>query len=331
VDTGTARSYGDAVSTPHDPQHGGQHPDKGADGGQQPGQEQPGQSGAGQFGQEPGQYGQQPTQYGRPGQSGQYGQQPAQYGQSGQSGQYGQQPAQYGQPGQSGQSGQQPAQYGQPGQYGQQPPPYGQQPPPYGQQPGQYGSRPYPGQPYGGQPYSGDKDAYAYSPYGGTPYPAGLDDDVQPARRPGIMILSLVLLILSALPFVAGGALLLLIPLDASAIPPQLLEDPRLTSAGATPDLLINLIRTAGVLMLVLAVLYILFAVLAFRGRNWARILLAVMTVGFTLLLLSGLFSGAGSDTPSLLFLLFVVGASVGGVVLLFIPDSSRFVSSRRR
>jgi hypothetical protein len=303
VDTGTARSYGDAVSTPHDPQHGGQHPDKGADGGQQPGQEQPGQSGAGQFGQEPGQYGQQPTQYGG---SGQYGQQ-------------------------SGQYGQQPAQSGQPGQYGQQSAPYGQQPPPYVQQPGQYGSRPYPGQPYGGQPYSGDKDAYAYSPYGGTPYPAGLDDDVQPARRPGIMILSLVLLILSALPFVAGGALLLLIPLDASAIPPQLLEDPRLTSAGATPDLLINLIRTAGVLMLVLAVLYILFAVLAFRGRNWARILLAVMTVGFTLLLLSGLFSGAGSDTPSLLFLLFVVGASVGGVVLLFIPDSSRFVSSRRR
>ena len=39
-----------------------------------------------------------------------------------------------------------------------------------------------------------------------------------------------------------------------------------------------------------------LFAVLAFRGRNWARVLVTVMTVGFALLLLSGLVAGTAGD-----------------------------------
>ena len=44
--------------------------------------------------------------------------------------------------------------------------------------------------------------------------------------------------------------------------------------------------------MPVLALLYLIFAVLAFRGRNWARVMVTVMTIGFALLLLSGLFTG---------------------------------------
>jgi len=231
--------------------------------------------------------------------------------------------------GQQGQDGTQ-----QPGQYGQPDPYTAGQPGPYGQQPGPYGAQPYPGQQHGEQQYSGAYPApsgpgYAYNPYG-TPYPAGLgDSEVQPVVRPGIMVLSLVLFVLSTLPFLVAAAFLLLVPLDAQNIPPELLNSPELADAGVTPDLLISVLRVGGAILLVIALLYVLFAVLAFQGRNWARIVVTVLTAGFTLLLLSGV-AGAG-DLASLVFLLLVLAASVAGTVILFLPDSSRFFASRRR
>ena len=53
---------------------------------------------------------------------------------------------------------------------------------------------------------------YAYSPYGTPPpYPAGLDDGgVSAAPRPGVMAGALVMLILSALPFLAVGVLMVI-------------------------------------------------------------------------------------------------------------------------
>jgi len=290
------------VSTPSDPHSGAQKPDDASTSG---GSEQPGPSG-----QQQGAAPDQTQQYGQPGQypqgqypQGQYGDQgpvynpyaQQQYGQP----QYGQAP--YGQQ----QYGQQ---YGQPGQYGQQ----------YPGQPGQYGASQY--NPYG-QP----------GPYGAPPYGAGVaglgDDDGKPVARPPVMVLSLVLLILSALPFLALGALLLAVPVDLSALPPE--YEQQFEQAGVTVEMAVSVLRGAAGLILAFALLYVLFAVLAFLGRNWARIILTIMTAGFTLLMLAGALGGAATDGTSLVFLMLVVAASVGGTVILFMPEPSRWFRSR--
>lgn len=211
----------------------------------------------------------------------------------------------YAQPGQ--QAGQ-PSPYGQPGQYGQ-----------YGGQPGQYGAPQY-------NPY-GQPGQYAGSPYGTGA--AGLGpDEKTPVARPGIMVLALVLLILSTLPFLLIAAMGLAVPVDLSALPPE--YEQQLQQAGVSPEMAVSALRGVGVVILVLALLYILFAVLAFLGRNWARIVLTIMTVGFTLLMLAGTLGGAAGDTGSLLFLLLIVGASVGGTIIMFLPEPSRWFARRR-
>jgi hypothetical protein len=275
------------VSTPSDPNSGGQQPDDASR--QAPpseGSEQPGYPG------QPGQYGQQP--YGQPGQ---YGQQP--YGQPGQ---YGQQQGGYGPPppyNPYATQGQSP--YGQPGQYGQ-----------YGQ-PQQYNPYGQPGQ------------------YGGTPWGAAAGmgpEDTKPLRRPGIMVLALVLLILSSVPFLLAGAGLLALPLETGAIPPEV--EQQLQQTGFTPEMAISALRVVAVIILVLALLYVLFAVLAFLGRNWARIILTIMTVGFTLMMLAGTLTGAAGDTGSLVVILVIVALSVGGTIIMFLPEPSRWFGSAR-
>ena len=302
--------YGDAVSTPSDPQRGGPKPDSTPDAGQpersageQPAGEPAPYPPPGQYG---GQYGAQPGQYGNP--QGQYP--PNQYG-----GQYG-----------SGQPYGQPPQYG--GQYGQNPQ-YGQQPA-YGP-PGGYNNPPY--SPYGNQPYGSPEGqaGYAYSPYGTpAPYPAGLDDGGSADNpRPGVMVGALILLILSALPFLIIGALMAL-AVGTDVLPPEILNDPRFTEAGLTPELVVSAVRLGGGVMAVVALLYLLFAVLAFRGRNWARVMVTVMTVGFALLLLSGVVTGTAGDAGSLGVLLAIVALCVGGTVLMYLPASTRFFANQK-
>jgi len=315
------------VSTPSDPENRGQQPEDGPRTGEQgdadatrdtPPQSAP--SGG-------------PPTPAEPGQPGQYGGQPGQQAPYGQPGSYGYpgQPQQPGQPGQYGHYGQ-PGPYGQPGSYGQ-PGPYGQ-PGSYGQ-PGGYGGQPYGGAQYGGQPGQpyGGQPGYAYNPYGSTPYPAGLGEEEPPkATRPGIMVLSLVLLLLSALPFLVMGAVLLLVPLNPDSLPEGFDLEGQLTQVGLTVEAFISALRVMGAISLVIAALYMLFAVLAFRGHNWARIVLTIMTVGFVLLLLLGTFSGtATADAGGATLILAIVVASVLGTVILYMPDSSRYLSSPGR
>lgn len=224
--------------------------------------------------------------------------------------------------------------------------------PPDPQQQGQ----PYPGQQpygtgYGGAqyPYPGDQglapgqqpQGYPYnpyaqsSPYGQSPYgtgPAGLDDKgAPPAVRPGIMVLGLVLMILAALPFLAFGVLFLVVPLDTSLIPPELLDAPELAQSGLTAQTLLSFVRIIGGIFAVLAALYVLFAALAFAGRNWSRILVTVMTVGFSAFLVLGAVSGGAADPASAGILLAPVLLGVAGVVILFLAPSSRYFSAPRR
>ncbi len=244
--------------------------------------------------------------------------------------------------------GRQQAPYGnQPGPYGQQPGQYGQRPGPSGQQPGQYGQQPGQVGPYGGQPQQPSpyaqtgrfgpgpgpgpygSDAPVYSPYS-TPYPAGLDTQPdEPVGRPGIMMLALVLLILSTLPFLFSGIVLLLVPLTPDTIPPGVLDDPALVRAGATPELLVSALRAGGVVVLVLGLLYILMAALSFLGRNWARIVLTIMSTGSVLLLGFALVSGPGSDAASALLLGAILFLAVVGTILLFLPPSARYYARR--
>jgi hypothetical protein len=237
--------------------------------------------------------------------------------------------AQYGAP-PAGQYGGQPGQYDPYGQQAGQPGPYYGQPGQYGAQPGQYGQPAYnpynqPGQ-YGGQPYPGGQGGYAYNPYS-TPYPAGLDqDDAAPAERPRIMIMSLLFVILSALPFLGIGILLLVAAENgAQAFDPEQLR--QIEEAGVS---VAEIIRVAGGILLVVAALYVGFAVLAFIGHNWARIILTIMTAGFTLLALSTVFSGLGGDNASLLFMLVVTILSIAGTVILYLPDARQFFAGRR-
>jgi hypothetical protein len=191
----------------------------------------------------------------------------------------------------------------------------------------QYPGQPqYPGPQYSGQQYPGQQNPYAYNPYG-SPYAAA--PAPQPVRRPGLMVLSLVLMILASLPFLFIGAALLLIPLTAANIPTELLDSPRLQEAGATPELLISAMRVVGGFVLVVAVLYLLFGILAFAGRNWARIITAILTVGFALLLVAGLVSSGGAvDTILISAVLLVL--ILGAVAILFSPPANAWYAYRR-
>jgi hypothetical protein len=301
------------VSTPSDPRSGGHEPDDQS--GAAPPSDGSGQPGAqGQQPAQPPQYGQQP--YPQPGQ---YGQQP--YGPPGQYGPYGQQPP----PG----YGQAPpynpyAQQGQP-QYGQQPGQYGQ----YGGQPGQYG------QPQQYNPY-GQPGQYAGTPFGAEA--AGLGPDEKAVSRPGIMILALVLLILSAVPFLLAGVAGLTgvaVPTDPAQLPPELAPPPGyLERADITLEQYVDALRAlSGVLggvLLVLPLLYVLFAVLAFFRRNWARIILTIMTAGFTIVMLGSMLLGLGAVPTALVMILAIVAASVGGMIIMFLPEPSRWFRSAR-
>lgn len=219
-------------------------------------------------------------------------------------------------------------------------------PGPYSPAPGSYGTGyggvryPYPGDqgptppggpsPSTGYPYNPHNPYGGYGGHGADQYPAGLDHTTPPAApRPAALVAGLVLMILAALPFLLFGALFLLLPFDASTIPPELLDNPQVAAAGVTPEALVSLLRTAGGILLALSLLYIGFAVLAFTGRSWARILVTVMTTGFSVMLLLGMASGGAADVASAVLILLPIVLSVGGLTLFFLGSSNRYFATR--
>ncbi len=198
-----------------------------------------------------------------------------------------------------------------------------------GQQPGQYASSPLPGQGYQPPfPAQGQQTYAGYDPYGGSAPSVWGNAGPEPVKRPGLMVLALVLMVLAALPFLVGGVAGLF-TITATDIPAEVLNDARVVQAGGTPALILQAVQLLLGIMIVVALVYLLLAFLAFRGRNWARIVVAVLTVGFVLLLLAGLVSGGGSGGV-LGLAVFLLVATIGGVVILFLPDSNRFFSRPR-
>jgi hypothetical protein len=197
---------------------------------------------------------------------------------------------------------------------------------------GQYpGAPPYPGQyppgqqyqPTGGYPYG-----QQYSPYGAPP--AGTEGSAPPPRRPGAVVLGLVLMALAALPFLAFGLVFLLAPLGPEVFPADVLATPGLAEAGiTTADQLVAVLRGSGAVFTALAVVYLVIVVLGFVGQRWARILAAVMTGGFAALLLLIVLSAITVDPVSAVVLLVPLVLSVAGIALWFLPQSSRWYASR--
>jgi hypothetical protein len=169
-------------------------------------------------------------------------------------------------------------------------------------------------------------DPYAYSPYG-KPYPA-LPEHVPGVRRPRLLVVAPVLMVLAALPFLLFGALFVAAPVDAIA--QEVLASPSMQQAGATKELVVSAMRILGGIVLGVAVLYLVFGFLAFVGRSWARIAAAVLTGGFALLLMAGIVASGGAvDTITLAFVLLLL--IVGAVAILFSPGANAWYAARRR
>ncbi|WP_199796767.1 LapA family protein [Pseudonocardia dioxanivorans] len=266
-----------------------------------------------QYGAPPGQ-----PQYGQPYEQPQYGQQyeQPQYGQE----QYGQ--PQYGQP-----------QYGQE-QYGQ--PPYGQ--PQYGQPPDPYGANQYGANQYGANQYGGAPAYNVYNPYAdGGSGPSG--GAAAPVARPAGVWVGMILLVISALPYLAYGVVIAL-------------ASNQFTSRISTDDLArlqqanINLTQIAliaGVVLIAFAVLHIALSIAAFMGRNGGRVTVTVFVVLYTLLIAGGvasLFALAGQRGVTVDLAVDPLGLAIGvgplvlaivGVVLLYAGGASTWFRSRRR
>lgn len=205
----------------------------------------------------------------------------------------------------SGQGGEPPQgepQYGQP-QYGQ--PPYGQ--PPYGQPP--YGQPPY-GQPYG----------YAPAPSVTTgPPPEPMERPVTVRAGLGAFLASIVFSIVGSAVSLLNWDLLLDQALAAQGAQLEDLEGSGM-DAAALAELGVRIGIGIGIGIIALQLLFIWFA---WRGRNWARIVLWVIG---GLGLVSGLVGVLGQPSP-LPFLtalgVFQLLATAVGVVLLALKPSN--------
>ncbi|WP_156068060.1 hypothetical protein [Pseudonocardia halophobica] len=194
----------------------------------------------------------------------------------------------------------------------------------------QYPQNPYPhGGPQGGPPPNtpyGDaaqSAQYAYSPYSPDPAPAA--EEPRQVRRPATMIGALVLLVLSAVPFLVFGVLGLFVPISQDMFPPELGLDAMLTQYNVSFDQFLQAVRLLLALVAVLALVYIGMAVAAFAGKSWGRIATTALTVLFCGFLLLNLGGGASS-----LVVLAPVVLAVAGVVLMFLRPSAEWFAARR-
>jgi hypothetical protein len=199
------------------------------------------------------------------------------------------------------------------GQYAQ----YPQNPYPQGVQPG---GEPQAGPSTGGR-YTGQ---FAYSPYSQAPTPS--EAGPREVRRPGTMVGALVLLVLSAVPFLVFGVLGLFVPISQDMFPPELGLDAMLTQYNVSFDQFLQAVRLLLALVAVLALVYIGIAVAAFAGKSWGRVAATALTVLFCGFLLLNLGGGGASS----LIVVAPVVLAVAGVVLMFVRPSADWFAARR-
>jgi uncharacterized membrane protein YhaH (DUF805 family) len=139
-------------------------------------------------------------------------------------------------------------------------------------------------------------------------------------RRPPEAWAGAIFLTLAALPAAIVGALLGLQPGNINANLRARIEAVH-TTVGT--DSLITVFRAVGVTVLVLALLYVLFAWLAVAPRRAARAVVSALAAFEVVMLVAGIVV-AGLDPVSL----GVVLLAVAGTVLLYLPRTNEFLIS---
>jgi hypothetical protein len=146
---------------------------------------------------------------------------------------------------------------------------------------------------------------------------------VLPPRRPGSLHLALLLVVLSAVPYLLVGLLAVAgAGQAATALPPEDLA--QLQQLGVD---LAQVIRITGFVMLAVALGFVLLGVLAWGGRRWARALLAATVV--TSVVAAGS-QGLPLDAASVAVLAVPLILALAGVGLMFAPAARDWFARRR-
>lgn len=171
-----------------------------------------------------------------------------------------------------------------------------------------------PGDPYQGGP----PQQQGYQQQGG--YPAGMYGESDPGRqpgRPGVLVVSVVLWVLTGLFLVLGGlAAAAFGDSNADGFQQQLEDALQRSGAQVDPVFVQQALVISGIVLAVLGVLLVVLALVMLARQNWARVLLTVLGV-ISLLLLLGTIIGP----------LVVLVA----IVLQFLPPANKWFSSRPR
>ncbi len=216
-------------------------------------------------------------------------------------------------------------------------PPYGQPgPPPYGQP--VYGPPPY-GQPPYGPPPSGQPGPYGPPPWGYAPAPppGSGQPPPEPKERPlpvraglGAFIVSIVLSLAGSLFAFANWDEYI----DQALAQQPEFQDPQFQDSGLDPASFAETFATLFVVVgLLFTALYVLFVWFAWRGHNWARIVLFVLGglgIAGGLVNLAGATAGT-SPFPTITALsIFSFLAVLVGVVLLARKQSSEWYAHEK-
>jgi hypothetical protein len=205
----------------------------------------------------------------------------------------------------------------------------------------------HPFRPFGPTPYDdpaadpngSNAPPYVYNPYGNVSYPAsypthpaglGPDDAALPAHRPRSVTMGLVLAVISTLPYLLVGFLAVAAAgAVEAAVPPEQLA--QLQQVGVDLE---QVVRSTGIVLLVVALLFVLLAVLAWTGRRWARALLAAMTAGFVLMVFVSVAAasaqGVAMDAGSLVVIAGPVLLAAVAVALMFGSAARAWFSAPR-
>jgi hypothetical protein len=215
------------------------------------------------------------------------------------------------------------------------PAPPGQSPPDQFQQ-FQYGQ-----QPYGGPPGSPPTEPpYVYNPYGNFAYPSSYPspagsgaEAAAPPKRPGSMHLALLLVVVSAVPYLFGGLVAVAgAGQAAAALSPENIA--QLGQLGISVEQFTQVMQLTGGLLLAVGLAYVLLGVLAWTGRRWARGLLGATTVGFVLMAVAFVLvagsHGLAEGGVSVLVLAIPLAVALAGVGLMF-GGAARDWFARRR
>jgi hypothetical protein len=159
---------------------------------------------------------------------------------------------------------------------------------------------------------------YAYNPYAVPARPAEPGPPSEPpAGRPVIVIVAVLLLILGAVPLLLVGVPLVVGNAARAAVTPEVLE-----GTGLTVDQVVAFLRAVGAVALVLALLHIGFAIVAFMGRRWGRIAVTITAVLVALFVIVPL---------PLVIAAGAMAAAIVGAVLLYVGGSQAYFANPRR